>query len=143
MKQFLMASVSLAFFCSTIIADTYCDTAYGPWQVYSESPVYVVDAEFRALFLKPTANNLYFAVEAFPFNPNIATPIASPRWAIFDFHPDYHFGFDIGLTGVIPSRCSTLDLNWEHFSSSTCASHAVTDTSNMVGPFSSIGPDDG
>lgn len=112
------------------------------WYVYSETPSYHCDAQFRALFLKPTANNLYYAVEAIPFDPAIAVPIASPRWAIFDFHPDYHFGFDIGFSAMVPSRCSSVDLNWEHFASTTCASHTVTDTHNMIGPFSAIGPDD-
>lgn len=138
MKRFLPLLLC-CFAIATLHADTSLDDKCF---VYTEAPAYTFDAQFRALILKPTANNLYYAAEAFPFDEALATPIASPKWAIFDFHPDYHFGFDVGLLGVFESCCSNLALNWEHFSSSTCAAQTVANAKNMFGPFSSIGPDE-
>jgi hypothetical protein len=111
------------------------------WYVYTEGPEYTIDGQFRALVVKPTANNLYYAVEAFPFDAALTVPIASPRWEAFDFHPDHHFGFDVGVTGVFASRGSSLAINWEHFASSTCVVKKVSNSNNMIGPFSAIGPD--
>jgi major outer membrane protein len=110
--------------------------------VFVDSPFYALDTQFRALFLQPSTNNLYYAAEAFPFNNAIATPLASPRWQIFDLHPDYHFGFDLGLCGVFHSRNSNFAINWEHFKSCTAAAYTVDVSANdMIGPLSSIGPD--
>lgn len=103
-------------------------------------PAYIIEGQFKALFLKPSTNNLYYAAEAFPFNNTIATPGVAPRWAIYDLHPDYHFGFDLGLRTTFPSQCTNLSIHWEHFKSCTSASHAAG-TNNMMGPLSSIGPD--
>jgi hypothetical protein len=108
--------------------------------VFVDSPCFTLDTQFRALFLQPSTNNLYYAAEAFPFNTALATPAASPRWQIFDLHPNYHFGFDLGLCGVFHSRNNSLAVNWEHFNSCTAASQTVG-TNDMIGPFSSIGPD--
>lgn len=137
MKRFLPLLLCVSF-GAAIYAEDPCDKRCF---LYTTTPAYTFDAQFRALIIKPTANNLYYAVEAFPFDEALATPIASPKWAIFDFHPDYHAGFDIGLLGVFESCCSNLALNWEHFSSSTCAAQTVANENNMLGPFSSIGPD--
>jgi len=104
------------------------------------SPEYTVKTQIRALFVKPSTNNLYYAAEAFPFNTALTTPILSPRWEIFDLHPDYHAGFDIGLQVTCHSRGSNIGLNWERFASSTCATHIVA-INDMIGPLSSIGPD--
>jgi hypothetical protein len=101
---------------------------------------YALDIEFRGSALKPSANNIYYAVEAFPFNNAIATPVASPRWQVYDLHPKYHFGFELGLRAVSKERGSSLGVNWQHFKSSTGASHTTAST-DMIGPFSSIGPD--
>lgn len=142
-KQFLKKTLPIGLLYFSLVAHADETNSCYHWSVYSEPPAYAVDLEFRALFLKPSANNLYFAVEALPFDPNAPDPILSPRWTIFDFHPDYHCGFDVGFTAVIPSRASNVSVNWEHFSSDTCAAHKVVDTQNMIGPFSSIGPDAG
>jgi hypothetical protein len=108
--------------------------------VIVDSPDYTVETQFQAIFFKPTTNNLYYAAEAFPFNTSIASPILSPNWQIFDLHPKYHFGFDLGIRGIIHSRSTTFAINLVHFSSHTSSCQTAVGN-NMVGPFSSIGPD--
>lgn len=95
---------------------------------------YNVAGSFSALFLKPGCSTMHYAAEAIPL------PLPSPQWNIYDIHPGYHFGFDLGLK---ISRCNqgmALLINWERFSASSCASVSVA-ADNMVGPFFAIGPD--
>lgn len=99
------------------------------------------DFQFRGIALKPSGNNLYYAAEAFPFNPAIATPIVSPRWAIYDLHPKYSFAFDLGLQYTCPERETTFGINWEHLRSRTRGCRTTTGK-NMIGPLFSIGPDE-
>jgi hypothetical protein len=143
LKHIAKYSLMLIIACaSNMYAQQQC---YDVGSVVTDSPAYTFDTQFRALFLKPGATNLYYAAEAFPFNDNIATPIVSPHWKIYDLHPDYHFGFDVGLACVLHERHSTLSANWEHFNSCTSATTPAVSTEQypapMVGPFSSIGPD--
>lgn len=113
--------------------------------VITDSPAYTIDTQFRALFLKPSANNLYYAAEALPLNETFAIPAVSPNWKIFDLHPKYRFGFDLGLRGVFHKLNSNLSVNWEHFKSHTKKTTTLVSTTQfpdpMIGPFSSIGPD--
>lgn len=104
---------------------TSCDT----------SPEYTFEPEFRALILKPSANNLHYAVQATPL------PLQSPDWNIFDIHPDYHFGFDIGTRAYVCNCDTFVSLNWTHFKSHTCAAQTVPTDTDMIGPFFEIGPD--
>lgn len=103
-------------------------------QVITESPAYHFQTYFSALFLKPSASNMHYAAEAIPL------PLPSPNWQIFDVHPGYHFGFDVGFKAFFHRADSALTANWEHFNSSSCSKHNVG-TQNMVGPFFEIGPD--
>jgi len=129
---------SVCMFPFIINAKECCDVG----DIVVGCPDYTVDTQFRALFLKPSTNNLYYAAEAFPLKNGIAVPLASPNWQIFDLHPTYHFGFDLGLHAIIHSRRSGVFANWEHFSSTTHSSHsALLGLDAMVGPLSSIGPD--
>lgn len=88
---------------------------------------------FSSQFLKPGSSLLHYAAEALPL------PLPSPSWCIFDVHPGYHFGFDLGM------QASTIDdhlcmINWQHFDSSHKEAVSVA-AQNMVGPFFEIGPD--
>ena len=103
--------------------------------VMLQSPDYTVDLQFRALILQPSSSNLYYAAQA------KTLPAQGPRWSIYDLHPKYHFGFDVGATIFCNKRHTNLALNWEHFTSRTCATHTVPVSSDMVGPFFEIGPD--
>ncbi len=93
------------------------------------------EIQFRALIQKPSSNNLHYAAQATPL------PIQSPNWNIFDLHPDYHFGFDIGARAFLRDCNSHISANWIHFKSNTCAAHDVPVDTDMIGPFFEIGPD--
>ena len=134
MKHLLKYLISLLI-TSTAIAQ--CDYLE---EVVVDSPAYTIETQFQAIFFKPSTNNLYYTAEAFPFNDSIAVPVTSPSWLTNDIHPNYHFGFDLGLRGIIHSRNSSLCADWKHFHSRASASLTATGN-NMVGPFSSIGPD--
>lgn len=103
-------------------------------QVFLCSPSYTFEIDFTALILQPTGSNLHYAAEAIPI------PVPSPNWKIFEIHPDYHFGFDIGLGGIFHNINTALTLNWQRFHSTDSASKTVS-PENMIGPFFSIGPD--
>lgn len=120
---------------ATTIATYTHEDDFASCEVFLESPDYRLDTYFRALFLKPTANNLHYAAQATPL------PIQSPSWNIYNLHPDYHFGFDLGTRVILHNRKTNLALNWEHFHSRTCAAHTVPVNTDMVGPFFEIGPD--
>jgi len=140
-KHSLKHSVFLIFLSSlSLKSDTTLKEYADNSNVFVSSPLYTIDTQFRALFVKPNTSNLSYAAEAFPFNQNIATPVFSPRWELFDLHPKYSFGFDLAIRGILHSQGSNIALNWEHFSSSTSATHSAA-TNDMVGPLSSIGPD--
>lgn len=102
--------------------------------VFLASPNYYVALEFSALFLKPMSSSLHYAAEALPL------PAPTPNWKISEIHPDYHFAFDVGITGALHCTNTNVMLNWEHFHSRDSASKTVH-TQNMVGPFFTIGPD--
>lgn len=102
--------------------------------VFLSSPDYSFAAEFTALILQPSSSRLYYAAEAFPL------PVPSPNWEIYELHPDYRFGFDVGINGVFHSTNTNLMLNWEHFHSTTSSSVTVPGE-DMLGPFFTIGPD--
>lgn len=96
---------------------------------------YTIDAEFRALIFKPSSSNIYYAAQATPL------PIYTPKWKIFDLHPNYRFGFDLGVNTRFHGCNTILSLNWEHFNSHTTDCHKVSVDTDMVGPLSEIGPD--
>jgi len=127
---------------ATIHACKPCDKT---GTVITDSPEYSFETQFRALFFKPGANNLYYAAEAFPFDTAIPDQVISPHWNIYDVHPTYRFGFDVGFRTVFHTRQSSLYANWEHFQSTTSQTALAVSTPTypnpMMGPFSSIGPD--
>ncbi|MGB8468060.1 MAG: Lpg1974 family pore-forming outer membrane protein [Candidatus Babeliales bacterium] len=129
-----LLSVLMIGYTTTLVARE-CNTGCGPQSVFTTSPEYRADIEFRALFFKPTGSNLYYAAEAHPL------PIESPNWFVHEVKPTYHFGFDIGFHGVIHRVNASIGLNWEHFNSNDSHTFAVTDENDFVGPFFEIGPD--
>lgn len=94
-----------------------------PWEV-----------EFRALFLRPSSDNLHYAVETLPL------PITSQDWKIKDIKPDYYFGFDLTLKSAIVERNAVLSLSWEHFHIDHSAFKDVSEE-DIVRPLFEIGPD--
>lgn len=95
---------------------------------------YIFDFQFRALILKPSTSNLHYAAQA------TTLPAPSPRWTIFDLHPKYHFGFDLGARSSFFNECRSFGINWEHFNSKTEAFEQAPTATDMIGTFFEIGP---
>lgn len=132
-KQLLVGTLLLISSLTNCAYEETEDWCVDEWLVSLYNPTHQFALEFNALFLKPGSSNLHFAAEAVPL------PIPSPYWNIFDLKPHYHFGFDIGFNVVHHAHRNCFMVNWEHFQSCTAAAINVGDT-NMVGPFSEIGP---
>jgi len=126
----LLAGVHVPIF-NNIHAQNDASTTH----VFLDSPHYTVDTQIRALIFKPSSNNLHYAAQATPL------PLQSPQWNIYDLHPQYHCGFDLGARVFFHNRKTNLALNFEHFKSRTRAVHEVPISTDMVGPFFEIGPD--
>ncbi len=65
-----------------------------------------------ALYLKPSASNLDYAVLGYPF------PTNSPHWNVQSVSPSYSWGFDLGARYYIPSSNYDLAANWDHLNTS-------------------------
>ncbi|MGE5196733.1 MAG: hypothetical protein ACM3JI_05330, partial [Anaerolineae bacterium] len=72
--------------------------------VFLTSPNYCFAFQFSALFLQPTSSNLHYVAEALPL------PAPTPNWRIYEIHPDYHFGFDVGLNAMFHKTNTNLML---------------------------------
>src|SRR5690606_20025307 len=88
----------------------------------------------KALYLQPNSSNLYYGAEALPL------PVPTPNWKSLEIRPDYHFGFEVGVTTFTACPNARLQLNWERLHSSDSSSKRVSEE-NMVGPYFNIGPD--
>ncbi len=143
MKDYFKSAFSVCFASlvgfsatsSTIQAYDMSEGQCCPSTVYLSSPCYSFDFDFQALYLQPSSSSLDYASEAQPL------PAPSPNWRIFDVHPDYHFGFMVGLGGVCHESSTNYALTWEHFHSKDHASEHVAISTNMMGPLFEIGPD--
>lgn len=135
MKNSLIQTIVIAIATLTAHSTFTENCSFHCGNVSIESPAYCIDTQFRALIFKPSASNLHYAAQAKPL------PLESPNWNIYDIHPDYHFGFDLGIRALFHNRCTNLALNWVHFKSSDCARHIVPIETDMIGPFFEIGPD--
>jgi len=115
---------------------------FKPYEVVLESPKNDISVRFDALVMQPYANNLDYAAEALPFDYGINRPITSPSWVIPDITTGYHFGFVVGLVGILHDTNSNIMLNWERYHSpDDTGSLSVPSASDMIGPFFEIGPD--
>jgi hypothetical protein len=94
----------------------------------------------EVLFLQPNGSNLYYAVEAFPFNTAIAIPEVSPNWTTFEISPDYHPAFEIGAKLFFPKSDMNLVANWERIHSQDTEFASIAISGNMMGPAFDIGP---
>jgi len=96
------------------------------------------------LFLQPNGSNIYYAVEAFPYDNAIATPPVSPNWQVFEIDPSYDSGFEVGAQFFFPNNDLYLKFNWEWLHTIDKESMQVAPeslgTGNMVGPIFDIGP---
>ena len=95
----------------------------------------------EVLFLQPNGSNLYFAVQAHPFDSAITTHIVSPNWFEYEFSPAYHPGFEVGAELLFKNMNMKLTANWEWLHGDDRASQSVTPaTMPMIGPIFDIGP---
>ncbi len=107
---------------------------HSPQSVFLSHPPYRFLTYFDALFMQPSGSNLHYAAQA------NSLPVISPNWRIHEVHPDYHFGFIVGVEGYFHSANSKMMLDWEHFHSLDSNKKHVP-TEDMLGPFFEIGPD--
>jgi hypothetical protein len=126
-----------------LLTSSYADQSAAPQptkidsshrEVFLSHPAYSFLVSFQALALKPSASNLHYSVQADPL------PLPSPNWRVHEVHPEYHFGFDVGLREEFHHINSCLTLDWEHFDSLD-SNRAYLPSEEMIGPFFEIGPD--
>jgi hypothetical protein len=92
------------------------------------------------LFLQPNGSNLYYAVEAIPFDPDIAIPAISPNWNVFEISPSYSTAFEVGARAIFPNTDLSIMVNWERLHSQDRESEDVALSTDMIGPIFNIGP---
>lgn len=133
-----LATTTLVLSLTSIYGNCYTDAPQEPMRhssdVFLSSPDYTFAVEGSVLYLQPTASNVHYVAEA------ETLPAPSPNWIISDIHADYHFGFDVGVSGVFHSTHTMLMLNWERLHAEDSNSKTVA-AADMVGPFFEIGPD--
>ncbi len=135
-------TISMLASCSAIFAEEAKVATPEPIFVTLSNPKDCFEVSFSGLALQAFSNNCNYGAEALPFNYGDAQPAVSPSWTIPNISPKFHFGFDLGIAGMIHDAHSKLMLNWERFhSSSDHASFTVADSKDMFGPFFEIGPD--
>lgn len=103
-------------------------------EVFMSTPTYTFEVGCRVLFLKPSGSTIHYGVEA------EHTRLSSPSWKIHDIEPEYHVGFDLGVSTVFPCRNANVMLNWEHFHSKDTSRRSVK-SKDMIGPLFEIAPD--
>jgi hypothetical protein len=93
------------------------------------------------LYLQPNGSNLYYGVEADGLDPDIAVPAVSPNWKVLEIDPNYHLGFEVGISFFFNKHNLDLDLNWERLHGHDKDSFTAPAANGfMVGPFFDIGP---
>lgn len=93
------------------------------------------------LYLKPSAENLGYAVLTTEENFESPVPLATPLWHIETLEPEFEPGFEIGAGYTFACSGQDVQATWQHLSTSTFAAAAVTqDTGQWISPFSQTGP---
>ncbi len=85
------------------------------------------------LYLKPSANNLEYAVHTTPL------PLPAPNWQQKIVNPSYSAAFDLGLQYNLINGRENVKLDWLHFTSKDAAS-ASSSPNTSVGPPFYYGP---
>lgn len=93
------------------------------------------------LYLKPSAENLGYAVLTTEENFESPLPLATPLWAIETLEPSFEPGFEVGAAHTFACSGQDVRANWQHLRTGTSDSAAVTqDTGQWISPFSQTGP---
>jgi hypothetical protein len=94
-----------------------------------------------ALWLRPSADNLGWAVLTTEENFNSPVPLASPYWNIENLEPGYEPGFELGLGYRFANPGTDFRVHWQHLRTDTSDSAAVTQSDGQwISPFSQTGP---
>jgi hypothetical protein len=142
-KQFKISMILATIFCASVLpkyasAEFFWDRSncnpctnnavYLSWQPNT------YDIQVSALYLQPSASNLHYVAEA------ESSSLLTPNWKIRDIKPDYHWGFEVGISRFSHDKSTKTKLNYSYFHSEDEASKTVS-TQDMVGPFFEIGSD--
>lgn len=116
----------------------YCMGAYAIPTSTNNSVTFPVfqpgfEVNFTALMLRPTANNLNYAIY------NKALPLLTPSWQEEELKPDYKFAFELGARYLFQAGYD-LRINWTHLNSTTNDSVTAPNSQYFVGPDFTIGP---
>jgi Legionella pneumophila major outer membrane protein precursor len=93
------------------------------------------------LFLKPSADNLGYAVLTTEENEASPVPLATPLWQVETLNPSFSPGFEVGANYTFAESGQDFQANWQHLRSTTSSSAAVAQESGQwISPFSQTGP---
>lgn len=92
------------------------------------------------LFLKPSSNNLGYAVLTTYKNPGAPEPLASPYWEIESVTTSYQPGFEVGSTYTYPNTGRDFQLDWQHLRTSNYNTLSALTGTQWISPFSQTGP---
>lgn len=130
--------------CSALLCSCFIANAGTMGEANTPMPLYEVSA--GALFLRPAGATDYNVLTS-PFNPNVPTPILSPRWEAQEISPSTQTGFTLNLRRNFADTNRDISLNWAHLRTNDTASTAANNNAppyrEMDGPFFEIGPDAG
>ncbi|WP_232107466.1 Lpg1974 family pore-forming outer membrane protein [Gimesia alba] len=93
-----------------------------------------------ALFLKPSSENLGYAVLTTYKNPGAPEPLASPYWEIESVTTSYQPGFEVGSTYTYQNTGRDFQLDWQHLRTSNHSGASAQSGTQWVSPFSQTGP---
>ena len=93
------------------------------------------------LFLKPSADNLGYAVLTTEKNYASPVPLATPYWDIETLTPSFQPGLEVGTGYTFANSGKDVRVNWQHLRTSDSDAAAVTQSDGQwISPFSQTGP---
>lgn len=96
---------------------------------------------FEFLYLQPNGSDLYYGVQADGLDTDIAVPAISPNWTVLEIDPNYHPGFELGVSFLLNCANLNIDLKWQWMHGHDSDSFTTSPANGfMVGPFFDIGP---
>lgn len=93
------------------------------------------------LYLKPSAENLGYAVLTTEENFESPLPLATPLWEVETLEPSFEPGLEVGAAYTFACSGQDVQATWQHLRTNTSDSAVVTqDTGQWISPFSQTGP---
>ncbi|MBI2792959.1 MAG: hypothetical protein HYX61_13520 [Gammaproteobacteria bacterium] len=136
-NNFTLSLLSLAF--GSFASTTYAAVTTHPADPFLVSiPHFSTTYEINAslLWQQPTSTSNAYAILTHPM------PVPTPNWIINSANPQYHFGFDVGLSYAFNNTGNDVQLNWTRLKTNDSTSVSIDDNGllQFVGPFFQIGP---